>query len=154
MVQPEVYFSRWRLPPSWISKNFCMFLLFDRSSPKLVETLGLRWRRKCIFEKIQNNGRRHLEFRKNGCHFFTIWPIIAKFHRNIASNNQTDGAWEFCRVVHSDFLLTFNQQLSHSIPDYRQLRVVTNYQLPHSIPDYRQQSHRILAFYDRLWRVA
>jgi len=41
VVQLKVYFSRWLLLPSWISKN--------------------------------------------GCHFFTIWPIIAKFSRNIAT---------------------------------------------------------------------
>jgi len=25
VVQPDVYFSSWRLPPSWISKNVCHF---------------------------------------------------------------------------------------------------------------------------------
>jgi len=34
VVQPEVYFSRWRLPPSWISNNCCHFIriLIDRSN--------------------------------------------------------------------------------------------------------------------------
>jgi len=50
-------------------KTAAISLLFDRSSPKLVETLGLRFeayrrRRKCIFGQIQEGGRRHLEFPK------------------------------------------------------------------------------------------
>jgi len=36
VVQPEV-------PPSLIRKYVAMSLLFDRSSPKLVETLGRRF---------------------------------------------------------------------------------------------------------------
>jgi len=87
VVQSEVYFSRWRLPPSWITKTAAISLLSDRSSPKLVETLVLRfgtyrWRRKCIVVRIQDSSRR---VSKNSCNFFTIWSIIAKFVRNIAT---------------------------------------------------------------------
>jgi len=74
-------------------KTTAISLLFDRSPPKLVETLGLRFgtcrrRRKCIVANIQDGDCRHRKychFPFVGCHFFTIWLIIAKFSRNIAT---------------------------------------------------------------------
>jgi len=49
-------------------KTVAISLLVDRSSPKLVETLGLQFgtyfgRQKCIVTKIQDGGHRHLGFR-------------------------------------------------------------------------------------------
>jgi len=68
--------SRSGSPPYWIPKNWILgfrkaaaiHLVFDRSSLKLVETLGLRfgtyrWR-KMYTSKNQDGGRRHLGFRK------------------------------------------------------------------------------------------
>jgi len=50
-------------------KTAAISLEFDPSSPKLMETLRLRfgtywWRQKCIYSKIKYGGRRYLEFRK------------------------------------------------------------------------------------------
>jgi len=52
-----------------LRKTAAIFLLFDRSSPTFVKTLGqqfgtYRWRQKCKVSKIQDGGRRHLRFRK------------------------------------------------------------------------------------------
>jgi len=51
------------------TKTAAISLLFDRSSPNSVETLGLPLsthllRLKCIVAKIQNDGRHHPQFRK------------------------------------------------------------------------------------------
>jgi len=51
-----------------IKKLLPFVSLFDRSSPKVVETLGLtfgtyRGRRKCKVAQIEERCRRHLEFR-------------------------------------------------------------------------------------------
>jgi len=57
-------------------KTIAISLLFDRSSPYLVETLGIDEEHiyyiECIGVKIQNDGRHHPQFRGNFCHFFTI----------------------------------------------------------------------------------
>ena len=69
-VQPEVYFSRWLPPPSWISRICCHFFNIISILTKFCGIVeNLPWNStvtlKCMFIKIQDGGRRHLEFRKS-----------------------------------------------------------------------------------------
>jgi len=133
-VQSEVYFSRCRLPPSWIMKNCCLFftiwLIVIKVSGNIETSIwnismtwqmhyfkNSRWRspssciskncchfityrsiiikfsilrrwfgtyrlsRKCLINIIILESW----ISKNGCNFFTIWPIITTFSRNITT---------------------------------------------------------------------
>jgi len=88
VVQPKVYFWRWRLPPSWIWKTAAISSLFDRSSPKLVEALALRFGTMTSELHSLKNSRWWSPpswISKNCCHYSTHWAIIITFNANIAT---------------------------------------------------------------------
>jgi len=63
------HISWWRPPPSWISKNCCHFFTIWPIFTNICENIGTSiWNKSMTsemnFEKIQDGGRRHLEFRK------------------------------------------------------------------------------------------
>jgi len=96
---------RWRPPASWILKNGS--LLFDRSLPNLVETLGVQFRTylfhwKCI-NSCQNSRWRTPSswISENGCHFFTIWLTKARFLVGIVRNWYRIHTWsrKGCKVT-------------------------------------------------------
>ena len=92
-AQPEVYFSRWLPPPSWISKIGCHFFTIGPIPSNLMGMLRI-WHRtqllhwKCIFTKIQDGGRPPSWISKISCYFFTIWT------------NQLPNLMGMLRIVH------------------------------------------------------
>jgi len=83
VVQSEVCFSRWWMPPSWISKNCWHFFSIWRNVTKICGNIGTYiWNKLMMSEMhIGENSRWRSPpswNSKNGCHFFTIWPIIAE----------------------------------------------------------------------------
>jgi len=69
VVPPEVHFQDGGCGHHGFRKTAVIPLLFDRSLPKVVKTVGIRFgtnqlRRKCIDRQIQDGGCRHLELRR------------------------------------------------------------------------------------------
>jgi len=78
VVQREVYFTRWRLPPSWVFKNCRHFFSIYPIVTNISGNIGTSiWNMSMTSEKQG--------FENSRCNFITYWSIIIKFSRNIAT---------------------------------------------------------------------
>jgi len=123
VVQPEVYFSKWRLPhickksgwrspPYWISKNDCNCFAFGSIITKFSRNIAT-----LIYSKLETSktiSNHNSRISKNCFHVSSIWPIVTKLFGSIETST-----WNIIDDVGNAQLQNLKMSIAAMLDDFR-----------------------------------